>query len=190
MKIDVPYFSQIKDIADDTWKRHGCSITNLKMVLEYHARILKDLQMTGSVPGIDALIDEGTAIGAYQYSVGWTHEGIVRLARNHGLPAYAQEFRSMDIDPVSGQAVPSDRLVDVGIAKLMESVERGHPVIVSVLPGFGDNKTLHTVTLSGVEREQNGFYVHDPVDPSSQTHRFVAVDEFKKYWRRLAIFFD
>ena len=192
MRLDVPYFSQISDVDNPEWRERACTVTNLKMVLAYYAT--KD---GNDVPSIDALIQEGIEIHAYDPSVGWNHEGIVRLARNHGVNAYAQEFRSMIIDRLSGSASPSvfsDKLFEEGIGKIARHVEEAHPVIVSVLPGFGDNTQYHTVLVVGRERSGdgtiNGFWCLDPyLERDKGTDgTLVGLERFKQYWRRLAIF--
>ncbi len=193
MKLDVPYFSQISDVLNLEWQERACTVTNLKMVLEFYAR-------TGAIeaiPSIDALIEEGIEIHAYDPSVGWNHEGVVRLARNHGVNAYAQEFRSMTIDRLAGSAAPSmfsEKLLNEGLGKIAHHVEEGHPVIVSVLPGFGNNTQYHTVLVTGVEHTEDGsisgFWCLDPFLERAIGTEAIRVDleRFKQYWRRLAIF--
>jgi uncharacterized protein YvpB len=182
MKINVPYFSQISDVVESSWQSSACSIVNLKMVLEFLS--------PGEAPSINELIAEGVVIGAYSEGAGWSHDGIVRLFRNHGVPAYAQEFRSVAIDPATWGKKASDTLVETGIEKLAHAVSNGKPVIVSVLPGFGSNSGNHTVTLVGAD-EQTFFY-HDPhaADASAGKCQSVPKQDFKKFWRHLAIFVD
>ncbi len=193
MQLSVPYFSQISDITKEDWRDRACTIANLKMVLEYYA----SNGSTPAVPSIDELIEEGTEIHAYDPAVGWSHEGVVRLARNHGVNAYAQEFRSMTIDRRTGSASPSaysDKLFGEGLGKIAHHLEEGHPVIVSVLPGFGSNTQYHTVLVVGVERNAAGdiehFWCLDPFAERGQGETPIAVplEKFKSYWRRLAVF--
>lgn len=192
MKLDVTYFSQIDDVVNPEWRERACTVTNLKMMLEFYAA-------TGSepIPSIDDLVQEGIEIHAYDPAVGWSHEGIVRLARNHGVNAYAQEFRSMAIDRRTGSAAPSDyseKLFSEGLGKIAHHVEAGHPVIVSVLPGFGNNTQYHTVLIVGAERADDGsisgFWCLDPFLERTAGKEAILVDleRFKQYWRRLAIF--
>jgi hypothetical protein len=193
MKLDVPYCSQISDIENPEWRDRACTVTNLKMALEYYAK------QNGAepVPAIGALIEEGIEIHAYDPAVGWNHEGIVRLARNHGVNAYAQEFRSMTIDRRTGSSSPSrysDKLLSEGVGKIAHHVEEGHPVIVSVLPGFGSNTQNHTVLVMGVARGDDdsvrSFSCLDPFQERSagETPIEVPLERFTAFWRRLAIF--
>lgn len=193
MKLQVPYFSQLNDVENADWQDRACTIANLKMVLEYYSA----KSAMGAIPSIDALIEEGIEIHAYEPSVGWSHEGVVRLARNHGINAYAQEFRSMTIDRRTGSASPSiysEKLFEEGLGKIAHHVEEGHPVIVSVLPGFGNNNGYHTVLVVGVEHDvgdvAQGFWCLDPFLERTEGEKPVSIplEKFKSLWRRLAIF--
>jgi hypothetical protein len=192
MKLNVPYFSQVSGVLNPEWRDRACTVTNLKMVLEFYGTEGK-----GIIPSIDDLVQEGIEIHAYDPAVGWNHEGVVRLARNHGVNAYAQEFRSMTIDRRTGSSAPSnysDKLFSEGLGKIAHHVEEGHPVIVSVLPGFGNNTQYHTVLIVGAERADDGgitgFWCLDPFREDSAGTEAIHVDleRFKQYWRRLAIF--
>lgn len=165
--ISVPYLSQFDESVPAQWRERACSITNLAMVLRYFS-LENDVT-------IEALIREGESIEGAFGSRGWTHESIVRLARNHGVSAYAQEFKSRD------EGI-TERFFHEGVGKIRQQTNAGVPVMVSIKK---DNGSFHTVTI--IHTNGTSVVYHDPeVGPS----QMVSVEEFAKIWRRLAIFFE
>lgn len=162
--MSVPFLSQYDESIPEGWRSRACSVTNLYMVLKSR----------GVDTTVEALIEEGESIGAFGPR-GWTHEGIVRLAHNHGVSAYAQEFRSKD-------AQIAETLQKKGIQKIRTTLEGGLPVIVSIQKESG---SYHTLTL--VERSEEGFLVHDPEEKEAT---YIPEADFLKKWRSLAIFFE
>lgn len=186
MKLQVPYYSQFKDIQNPLWKEFGCTITCLAMAVKYfspeEALILDDL------------FEEGILIGG-RSEHGWKHNSIVLLAHNHGIPAYCEEFKSVFVDIDNKQFLESPHSVfftDLGIKKIKQFLENGGLPIVSVLPGLSGGKSIHTIILIGFEVEDgklSGFYYHDPdskVGLSSNV--FITLPNFLKFWRKMAIF--
>ncbi len=192
MKLDVPYYSQKKDIVLPTWRDRACGITALKMVLEFCAR----KKHATAIPQIDTLIKEGEKIGAYTPPFGWSHEGLVRIAHNHGFPAHKEEWRSQVFDTFTSEMKKNSHeyaLAEMGVQKIFSFVKEGNPTIVSIArPPRADS---HMVVLTGVEEDKktlNGFYYHDPeaVDKEKGKHIFVDIDTFKREWRKMAIFIN
>ena len=160
----VPFLSQYDESISEDWRSRACSVTNLYMVLKSR----------GVDTTVQALIEEGESIGAFGPR-GWTHEGIVRLAHNHGVSAYAQEFRSLDEQK-------AEALGKKGIQKIHLHLEKGIPAIVSIQK---ENGSFHTITLVG--SSENGFLVHDPEEKEPTV---LEEADFLKRWRRLSIFFE
>ena len=189
MKLNVPYLSQQLDVTKEEWRDRACGVTALAMILHYH--------LSDEMCSIDELIDEGVLIGGYGER-GWIHDGLVALARNHGLSAYRQEFRSMTINVVAKTMHASDHehdLIADGLHTIVRALESGMPVIVSVFGGFRNGGEYHIIVLTGYERDHTrgalgGFYYHEPntSDPATGTHAYVNRETFKKYWRKMAIF--
>ncbi|QQR82425.1 C39 family peptidase [Candidatus Campbellbacteria bacterium] len=166
MRLDIPFISQYDARVPESWRPRACSVTNLYMVLSF-------FNTTENVT-TTSLIQEGESIGAYGPR-GWTHEGIVRLARNHGIRAYAQEFRSSN-------TTCEEKLTTEGIEKIKEVLASGCPTIVSVQK---ENGSYHTITVVG--ESDVGFLCHDPEIGEYQE---VSLETFLKRWRKLAIFFE
>ena len=158
--MSIPFLSQYDESIPESWRSRACSVTNLFMVLKSR----------GVDTTVEALIGEGESIGAFGPR-GWTHEGIVRLAHNHGVSAYAQEFRSRD-----------ENIATELRQKGLEKIKQNLPVIASIQK---DNGSFHTITL--VEATGEDFMVHDPEE--KEPTRITEADFLKK-WRGLSIFFE
>jgi hypothetical protein len=166
MSLAISRISQYSDVVPRDWQHRSCSVVNLFMVLSF-------FNATENVT-VASLIQEGESIGAYGPH-GWIHEGVVRLAHNHGVHAYAQEFRSLD-------GVLEQRLALGGITKIKEMLTKGFPTIVSIQK---ENGSYHTVTVVGTM--DNGFICHDPELGEALE---IPIEVFLKRWRKLAIFFE
>ncbi len=173
MKLSVPYFSQYVDVQDESRRAQACSITCLKMVLEYYG---------AAAPSIDELFLEGEAIGGMT-DKGWKQDAIVMLLHNHAVPAYREEFRSVNEEEL-------EKLYNLGERKIIDSLQSSNPVFVSV---FSKNGGYHLVLFIGVEingKNIKGFYYHDPEAHTKEEGKgqFIGIEDFKKGWRRMAIF--
>jgi hypothetical protein len=161
------------------------------MVLDFYRADQKEIEITD-------LIKEGQRIDGYTEKYGWDHECLVRLLRNHGLASYRQEFKSLEIDSLTGGVSTSDfanKLGDFGCKKIRQQIESGQPVLVSVLKRFAEPNTFHMVLVVGFETSEDrikGFYCDDPEakDASIGQNIFVPLEDFMSAWRLLAIFVD
>jgi len=188
MKLKVPYYSQRTDVKDTEWQAHSCLIVCAKMVAEF---------LGSEVISADDWIKEGTYIGAYDGKF-WKHEGVVRLLRNHGIFAYAQEFKTVDVDIKNGgmnTGKKSDFFLEKGIEKIVKKLDEGTPSIVSIYKYFTEKDRHHGVIIIGYKKDNNilkGFCYHDPEAPNEQGGEglFVELDKFEKGWKNLAIFVD
>ena len=189
--LDIPYYSQYLDVSDPSWMSRSCGILCLKMVMDFYG-----LESGVDTPSADELINEGLYIEGNVPAYGWAHNHLVLLARNHGLMAYPQEFRSHKIDYINKKEEVSeyeDVIIGKGIEKIISSLENKSPVIVSIFKNFKEMDKFHMVTLTGIESENNkikGFYYHDPdsMIRDEGAHKFVPIITFRKYWRKMAIY--
>ena len=188
--LDVPYCSQRLDIEDENWRPRACGIACLKMVMDFHAAKAKR-----KIPSVDELIRENEFIGGFG-PFGSEHESLVMIARNYGLHAYRQEFKSAVNDwrnKTAGKSRFEDELAEEGVAKKIRKLEEGFPVVVSAAKNFSEEGKFHLVVLTGFQKEGDellGFYYHDPdsLDREAGRHKFAPIGVFRKYWRRMAIF--
>lgn len=184
--IPVPYISQYSNIFETDWQNRSCGIACVAMLLGYYN--LQDINPM-------RLIDEGVAIGGY-CNKGWFHDSLVRLLRNHGVNAYAQEFRSVDVSAENNTFkinALEQEMVQKAIVKIIQEIIAGHPVMISVEPGFNTNKENHLILIIGYDfsGENKKFIIHDPDGASENIDRSqIAVDISKvsKFWRKFAIF--
>lgn len=174
--MQVPFYTQLNDeISDDVLvQRRACGICCVKMILGYY-----DIDIS-----VQDLIAEGKFAQAYDEEKDlWTHEGLVRILRNHGVKSYAQEFRSQKIDLETGEVEEKDNLLEAGYEKIIEEVNHDRPVIVSVKKGFSENTDSHMILVVG--GDDSRLIIHDPL-----TNPYVEIekDKFMEYWRKFAIF--
>lgn len=184
--IPVPYISQYSNSFESDWQNRSCGIACVAMLLGYYN--LQDISPM-------RLVDEGVAIGGY-CNKGWFHESLVRLLRNHGINAYAQEFKSVDVSTETKTFKTNSleqEMSNKGIIKIIQEIVAGHPVIISVESGFITNKENHMILIVGYDfsGENKKLIIHDPDGSSENIDRSqMAVDISKvvKFWRKFAIF--
>jgi uncharacterized protein YvpB len=183
VQLEVPFWSQKHNVDNEDYINNSCGIVCVKMILGFAGKESGD---------VDELIKEGHIVGG-KSEAGWNHETLLRLLRNHGVLAYRQEFIShtVDLEKEKGEEDQKETLTfrENGIEKIKGSIDYGYPVMVSVKPGFGENKGDHLVLVVGYDDEN--FYINDPQrkgyekDPIS-----VPLDKFKEFWKGLTIFVE
>lgn len=188
--LDVPFISQYSIGRDSDGRSRACGAACVKMILDYRGQ--KDTDFL-------TIVREGQTIrGAYISGIGWTHAGLAALLRNHNVGAYAEEFKSIDVD-VEHQAFKKspfeDGHIERGIQKIAGKIlDWKEPVIVSGIKNWSEVDKPHLMVVVGVEKDGEdieGFYYNDPDDENKKgKDRFVDVDTFKKHWRKFAIFVD
>lgn len=153
---DLPRYSQLIEVHDHAWQRRACGIVALAML------------MNTPPERVDALIEEGVSIGAYQESVGWYHRGLARLAIAHGYEASNYDWSQLDT---------------VAALECLTSTLHDGPVMASMLPTFSPSEAGHLVVL--VSLDQGEALVHDPYRPTHDAVRYaVAQARFLEHWTR------
>jgi uncharacterized protein YvpB len=166
--LDVPYFSQYLDIKNALEGARSCGITCVKMVLEYFHSTDLSLQ---------EWVDKGMSEGGFGRS-GWIHDYFVKIFNDNNLTAYRKE--KMKVDP--------------GLLEILQSLENKNPVIVSVERRLFDDPSFHMVLVVGFKKDNDGkilgFYYNDPAKTTVESgkNKFVEIDSFVEYWRKMAIF--
>jgi hypothetical protein len=185
IKLEIPYFSQHRDIADEAARRESCAIACLAMVIKHHA--------PDEDASPDSLLAEATAI-APKTARGWSHDLLMWVAHNHGVQGYHEEFKSFDphnLKMVNEKVVAN--FTHAGIEKIRDSVDGNLPVIVSVIRNFNEPDHFHEVVITGYEEKGGaltGFFYSDPDRPTEKEGQnlFVSLDIFMKTWRKMALF--
>ena len=152
---------QYDEVKGNDSKR-ACGVVCLCIVLNYLGVKVNSQYIFDEVVKLNGFLD-----------VGCKHSTLCKIARDYGVPAYSQEFKS-----------EKDNLFDVGVDKLKRSINSGSPVIISVKNKDRDGS--HIIVLVGYD--SNKFYVSDPEFKEDKVEE-ISKDEFKERWRKLAIFF-
>lgn len=150
----VPFYSQIDDISDPAWKGTSCGIASLAMLIDYYRDPI--------LP--DQLLQEGIANGAYIYDAGWSHQGLIDLAIDHGLTGFTNTMYDLSMDGA--------------FAVLQEELQEG-PVIVSVQYTFTPTNPIpHLVVITDVA--DGLVYYNDPADGTGH----ISVEKFQSSWKK------
>jgi uncharacterized protein YvpB len=167
MKLTVPYYSQFVDVQDPFWMLRACGACSFKSIIEFHGK---------EIPDIVSLCKEAFDRGGYDLQSGWVHDYLVIKAKELGFQAHRREGI-------------------YEIKELVEFLDKGSPVIVSVEKRVLEQKRFHMVVLVGYE-EDNGkitqLYYHESesTDKEKGKYRVCTVDAFLEYFRNKAIFIE
>jgi len=158
---NVPFYSQFEDITSPSWKKVGCGIASLAMIIDYYMPAID----------VDTLLKEGIARGAYLQNAGWTYSGLISVAKNHGLNGTTYDFGNLDSK--------------IAFIKLSSSLEDG-PVVVSIHYKFEPTNPIpHLVVINGIK---DGFLYYN--DPAAKTGELkISSSDFLKAWKKRYIVF-
>lgn len=153
----VPFYSQFTDITAPEWQKIGCGIASLAMLIDFYS--------PGEIT-VDNLLAEGIASNAYISSAGWSHAGLIQLAKNYGL---------------SGEAVyMTDQSMSAAFSSLEKALEEG-PVMVSVHYTFKPTNPIpHLAIVTGVENGK--VHYNDPAEDSADGT--ISIEQFKSAWKK------
>jgi hypothetical protein len=184
MKIEVPFYPQKWDLSqwkslgfesfEDAkyWEKSSCGILCLKMAIDAFLH-LKAEHLSLSIA---QYIKKGIEIGAYKDSTGWSHGGLVRLAKEFGFSGINRE--------------------NVSVIELREALKQNFLPIISIKWAFENYKTLkekilfwkkiggHLALVVGFEEENGkltGFYVHHTsLRPEyNWQYKFLPLEKFE-----------
>ncbi|MCR4285319.1 MAG: C39 family peptidase [Candidatus Kaiserbacteria bacterium] len=153
----VPFFSQFTDITDPEWKKIGCGIASLAMLIEFYE--------PGEV-SVDTLLEEGVSANAYLSNAGWTYAGLIGISKKYGLGGTSYDMGGTGME--------------TAFAKLEKALKDG-PVMVSVHYTFDPKNPIpHLVIANGIEN--NTLYYNDPAEKSGGGS--ISVEVFKQAWKK------
>jgi hypothetical protein len=181
MKIDIPYYSQYSDNIKKDWQDRSCAIVCLQMVLDFYKKESKPMDLIKEGLSISENLEKkGRRTEGYTREFGWGHELLIILLKNNGVLSYRQDFKNPNFE--------SEYIV-LGLEKIRQNILDKKPVIVSIAKDINNPKTSgHMVVVSGIE-EDNGevksFYINDP---EKEENKNTSIEDFKKVWKKLAIF--
>lgn len=154
------------------WKESCCGILCLKMILN------------SDMPSIADMIRTGIKLKAYTHKDGWSHDGLIKVAKYYGLEA--------------------EKISRASIKKLVNFIDKGYFPIISIKWAFQNNKNRkerllfwkkyggHLALVIGYERDKNeikGFIVnHTSIIPEyNWENKLIPIDMFKKGFTGRAI---
>jgi len=153
----VPFYSQFSDISMASWRKVGCGIASLAMLIEFY----KPGEVT-----VDTLLGEGISAGAYISSAGWSHKGLIGLSNKYGLDGESYDMAGSSMD--------------VAFAKLKDVLKTG-PVIVSVHYTFDPKNPIpHLVVVNGIKDDL--VHYNDPAEKSGDGT--VSISQFQSAWKK------
>ena len=197
--LSVSYYSQFVDNKlSDNLKAKVCAWICVLMALEAIKGVKLNIEdILAEKEAIqDSLIKKGiTTKEAIKH--GALHITIALLARNHGVRAILEEFKSGTIDLKTGKASPNEftvPMLETGLRAISESIKGGFPVMISVPKNMIKGNSFHMVLIVGVEwkgkRVQN-FYYHDPNSKGNpKNDMIIEAGKFADIWNKTAIFFE
>lgn len=180
--IEVPCYSQHRDVKERFWQNKSCGIVCVKMIIDYFH--------PDNLTTLSSLIKEGLVIDGFTKE-GWSHHSLVILLRNHGVMAYSQEFRSHEIDLETKEGRKSsyeENFIQKGIEKIKENLDKKLPVIASVSKDFNGNKDTHLILLTGYDDKY--VYFNDPNSENESEVQTLKKEfsYFLEYFRPMVIF--
>jgi hypothetical protein len=170
---NVPYFSQWADTMDEYWKSRTCTLACLASIISS-----KHPEQEASLRPLDALVEEALALNARDPNVGWIHEHIITLAKQHDVELARREYKTGDIATNLQQ----------GFSDIDTALKNGGFVILSVKRGWKDDGTPHSVLVVGKEGEE--YVLYEPDAQSKEDGGIIRLtkEALAPYWRRLAMF--
>ncbi len=154
---DVPFYSQLRDIRSVEWRKLGCGIASLAMVIEFYR--------PGSV-SVNTLLKEGIAEGAYSKNAGWTHKGLALLAGQYDLKGKAYDLSGLETASAFAQ---------------FKKILKDGPVIASVFSKFDPKSPLpHLVVINGIAGGR--VYYNDPAGFTAEKN--ISVADFMRGWKK------
>jgi len=179
MKIQVPYHSQFLEVKDYEWNIRSCTGACTAMTLEF---------FTGKKLDILGFMKKADEEGGYSRLNGMSHDYLISFFESNGLKSW--RYKSEATKDVLDTVEP-----------IVESLQKGNPVIVSINKYILEQKKFHTVLVIGYEENDQGevthFYYHEPEATVAKVEgdsavggegRKCDIETFKKFWRGRAVF--
>ncbi len=153
----VPFYSQFDDITSAKWKKVGCGITSLAMLIDFY---------TSNPPSVDTLLTEGIAAHAYLDDAGWTYAGLIGVSKKYGFTGESYDLASSKMSSAFSQ--------------LETALQKG-PVMVSVHYLFDkENPIPHLVVANGVK--DGMVYYNDPAEKVGD--QSISIQKFQTAWKK------
>ena len=181
MKIDIPFYSQYSDDIEKDWQNRSCAIVCLQMVLDFYKKESKFIDLIKEGLSIsEDLEKKGRRTEGYTQEFGWGHELLIMLLKNNGVLSYRQDFKNPNFE---------SKYITLGLEKIRLNILDKKPVIVSMAKDINNPQTSgHMIVVSGIESDGESiksFYINNP---ENEENKNISIEDFKKVWKKLAIF--
>ncbi len=154
---DVPFYSQFADIQAPEWRKIGCGITSLTMIIDHYQP---------NAVSVNNLLKQGIASGAYLKNAGWTYKGLISLGNKYGLDGDSYDLAGL-----------SDK---TALGKFKDYLKDG-PVIASIHYKFDPKSTIpHLVVINGISNDT--IYYNDPAAKIGK--KTISSADFLKGWKK------
>jgi len=154
---DVPFYSQFTDITPLEWRKVGCGIASVAMLIDFYS---------SEVVSVDTLLTQGIAANAYLSDAGWTHNGLINLSKQFGLDGSSYSLSHLTMESAF---VELERVVKEG------------PVMVSVHYTFKPTNPIpHLAVVTGIDN--NRVYYNDPAEAVGQNS--ISIEQFQSAWKK------
>jgi predicted double-glycine peptidase len=115
---------------------------------------------------VDTLLAEGIAAGSFLPTAGWTHAGLIDLARPYGLTGASHSLAHQSVDDA--------------LATLRQVVGEA-PVMASVHYTFEPTNPIpHLVVVTGID--DTTVYYNDPAEPTGEGA--ISIEKFQRAWKQ------
>lgn len=153
----TPFYSQFDDITDPSWKKVGCGIASLAMIIEFYN--------PGEV-SVDNLLTEGIKSGAYLNDAGWIHKGLIDLAQRYNLNGNTSDLSGLSTS---------------GALEKLENILAEGPVMASVHYTFDPKNPIpHLVVINKIVGDT--VYYNDPSEKAGNGS--ISTAKFLKAWKK------
>jgi predicted double-glycine peptidase len=153
----LPFFSQFKDISSPKWQKVGCGIASLAMLIAYYEP---------GVVEVDTLLSEGISAHAYLDSAGWTHAGLIGIAKKYGLGGASHDLAGLTMNDAFDE---------------LKTVVAEGPVMVSVHYTLDpQNPIPHLVVLQSITDDL--VYYSDPAEKIGNST--ISITRFESAWKK------
>ena len=162
--IELSVYDQWKDTGNDNWVGKSCSICSLKTMLVFKDSKNSELKIT-------KLIQEGLDADGYAEGIGWKHQGLVDIARNHGIELkFQKQF-------FTGEGKTG------GLDFINKILLKRQPVMASIMNRNKDGG--HMVVVHGFQdkgADNVEYYILD-YDSRGRNRYALSKQEFLDSWR-------
>lgn len=153
----LPFFSQFKDISSPQWQKVGCGIASLAMLIDYYEP---------GVVEVDTLLGEGISAHAYLDSAGWTHAGLIGIAKKYGLGGASHDLVGLTMNDAFDE---------------LKTVVAEGPVMVSVHYTLDPKNPIpHLVVLHSITDDL--VYYSDPAEKKGNS--IISIPKFESAWKK------